>query len=336
MGERTAIIGDGAMATLCAKLLAEKGRPVRLWSAFPDQAADLDAHRENRRFLPGVPVPREVEITTHAGEAFDGAALAVSAVPAQFARAVWRRLAGACPSDLPVCSVTKGIENDTLLRPTQVLADVLTGSPEGPRPLAALSGPCIAREVAAGQPATVVAASDDHDLARRVQELFTTAAFRVYTNADLIGVELAGATKNVIAIAAGILDGLSAGDNAKAALLTRGLAEITRLGAAMGGRRATFAGLAGLGDLVTTCVSRHGRNRGLGEAVGRGMTLRDAQAATASVVEGVATTRSVLALAARHGIEMPITAAVADVLFDAKPPRQAINDLMTRAPKAED
>ncbi len=336
MGEVIAIIGDGAMATLCAKLLAEKGRAVRLWSAFPEQAAELSAHRENRRFLPGVPLPEAVEITSDEADALSGAELAVSAVPTQFTRAVWQRLKDRCPAGLGICSVAKGIENATLLRPTQVLAEVLTGSPAGPWPLAALSGPSIAREVAAGLPATVAAASHDRELAGRIQQLFTTPYFRVYTNSDLLGVEVAAATKNVVAIAAGILDGLAAGDNAKAALLTRGLVEITRLGTSMGGRRETFAGLAGLGDLVTTCVSPHGRNRTLGEAIGRGKTLAEAQAATESVVEGVATTRSVLALADRHGVEMPITLAVAEVLFEGKDPRRAITDLMTRTPKAED
>jgi len=336
MGETIAIIGDGAMATLCATLLSGKGLSVRLWSAFPAQADDLRAHRENRRFLPGVPLPADLAVTADDAEALAGADLAVSAVPTQFVRSVWRRLAGRCPAGLPICSVAKGIENDTLLRPTQVLADVLTGSPRSDRPLAALSGPCIAREVAAELPATVVSASTDAALAERVQRIFTTPHFRVYTNPDLLGVELAGATKNVIAIAAGILDGLAAGDNAKAALLTRGLVEITRLGTAMGGRRETFAGLAGLGDLVTTCISPHGRNRTLGEAVGRGRSLAEAEAATESVVEGVATTRSVLDLADERGVEMPITRAVADVLFEGRTPAAAIADLMTRTPKAED
>jgi len=335
MSATIAIIGDGAMGTLCAKILSGKGCQVRLWSAFPAQAAELAALRENRRFLPGVPIPEALEVTTDAERAFADAELAVSAVPTQFVRGVWAGLAGQVPRDLPVCSVTKGIENGTLLRPTQVLADVLTGSPSGDWPMAALSGPSIAHEVARELPATVVAASEDEALARRVQQLFTTRYFRVYTNTDVLGVEAAGASKNVVAIAAGILDGIRAGDNAKAALLTRGLVEITRLGQALGGRRETFAGLAGLGDLVTTCVSPHGRNRLLGEAIGRGKTLRQAQAATVSVVEGVATTVSVLALAVRHGVEMPITQAVHAVLFEGRSPQDAIDRLMSRRPKGE-
>jgi len=330
------IVGDGAMATICAKLLTGKHLPVRLYSAFADHAADLARTRENRRYLPGIPLPPALEITADPARAFAGADLVVAAVPTQFTRLWWQRLKDHCPPDLPICSAAKGIENDTLLRPTQILADVLTGSASGAWPLAALSGPCIAREVAREQPATVVAACEDESLARRIQALFTTRHFRVYTNTDRVGVELAGATKNVIAIAAGILDGLAAGDNAKAALLTRGLAEITRLGVAMGGRQQTFAGLAGLGDLVTTCVSPHGRNRTFGEAVGKGRSAQDALDATASVVEGVATTRSVLQLARREGVEMPISAAVHAVLFEGRQPADAVSALMTRRPKPED
>jgi glycerol-3-phosphate dehydrogenase (NAD(P)+) len=330
------IVGDGAMSTICAKLLAGKGRGLRLYSAFPENAADLESTRQNRRYLPGVPLPEELEITTDPAGAFADAELVIAAVPTQFTRQWWQRLKPHCPKGLPICSAAKGIENHTLLRPTQVLADVLTGSPAGRWPLAALSGPCIAREVAQQQTTTVVAASAEESLAQRIQALFSTSYFRVYTNADLLGVEVAAATKNIIAIAAGILDGLGAGDNAKAALLSRGLVEITRLGVAMGGRRETFSGLAGLGDLVTTCISPHGRNRSLGEAIGRGRSLHEAQAATDSVVEGVATTRSVLELAARHDVEMPIAQAVNDVLFNQRKPQQAIAELMSRRPKSED
>jgi len=331
MKQRVSIIGDGGMATVCAIMLAENGCAVRLWSAFADAAEELARTRENRRFLPGVELSKEVEVTGDDALAFAQADLAVSAVPTQFMRSVWQRLAGSCPRGLPICSVAKGIENGTLLRPTQIILDVLKGA----RPIAALSGPSIAPEVARRQPATVVAASQDEALARRVQELFTRPYFRVYTNTDLLGVEIAAATKNVIAIAAGILDGLQAGSNAKAALLTRGLVEITRLGAAMGAKAETFAGLAGMGDLVTTCISPVGRNRSFGEAVGRGATVRDALAATNCVVEGVATTASVMELAEKFGVEMPITEAVHNVLFAGKKPDEAIASLMSRPPKAE-
>jgi glycerol-3-phosphate dehydrogenase (NAD(P)+) len=333
--ERVVVIGDGAMGILCAKMLAGKGCAVVLWSAFPQQAAELKSTRASR-FLPGVLLPEPVQVTTEAQEAFAGADLAISAVPAQFVRQVWTRLRGHCPRGLPVCSTTKGIENGTLLRPTCVLAEVLTGQPDGAWPLAALSGPCIAYEVARELPATVVAASTDQGLAERVQRLFSASYFRVYTNADLVGVEVGGATKNVIAIAAGILDGLGAGDNAKAALVTRGLVEITRLGVAFGGRRETFFGLAGLGDLVVTCFSPHGRNRTFGQALGRGGTVPEALAATPGVVEGAATTASVVELASRQAVEMPITQAVHAVLFLGQHPSRAVAGLMSRPPKRED
>jgi len=334
MAERIAVIGDGGMGTVCAVMLAENGHAVRLWSAFPDAAAELARTRVNRRFLPEAPLPEAVEVTGDDSAALADAALAVSAVPTQFIRAVWTRLSTHCPAGLPLCSVAKGVENETLLRPTQVLLDVLDGGGAA-RPVAALSGPSIAPEVARKLPATVTAASEDAELAEHVQALFTRPYFRVYTNADVLGVELAGATKNVIAIAAGVLDGLAAGDNAKAALVTRGLVEITRLGVAMGARAETFRGLSGVGDLVTTCISPVGRNRSFGEAVGRGRTVVEALAATDAVVEGVATTRSVVQLAARHGVEMPITEAVHRVLFEGQRPREAIADLMTRPMKSE-
>jgi len=334
MARKLAVVGDGAMGTLCAILLAENGHEVRLWSAFPQAAAELAATRENRRFLPGVRLPESVEVTGDDACALAGAEMAVSAVPTQFIRRVWQRLAAHCPRGLAVCSAAKGIENGTLLRPTQVLRDVLDGGGQD-RPVAALSGPSIAPEVARGLPATVAVAASDEALAEQVQAFITRPYFRVYTNPDLVGVELAGATKNVVAIAAGILDGLAAGVNAKAALLTRGLAEITRLGVALGARAETFAGLAGIGDLVTTCFSPVGRNRSFGEAVGSGRSVDQALAATQSVVEGVATTASVVQLARRCGVEMPITEAVHAVLFGGRAPAEAVSDLMTRPLRSE-
>ena len=329
-----AVIGDGAMGTTCAIMLAENGCSVRLWSAFPGAAERLARERENKQFLPGHPLGDGVKVTADGAEALGDAELAISAVPTQFMRTVWQKLAPNCPDRLPLCSVAKGIEHTTLLRPTQVLSDVLDAG-GSPRPIAALSGPSIAPEVADRLPATVVVASADTDLARRVQETMTRPYFRIYTNADLVGVELAGATKNVIAIAAGILDGLSAGCNAKAALLTRGLAEITRLGVAMGARAETFAGLAGAGDLVTTCFSPVGRNRSFGQAIGMGKTVDEALAATDSVIEGAATAAGMVELADRHAVEMPITHAIHDILTGQCSPAGAIDELMTRPPKAE-
>ncbi len=323
------------MATLCAMLLAENGHAVRLWSAFPQAAEELARTRENRRFLPGCRLPETVEVTAQEASALADAEVAIQAVPAQFVRAWWTRLAGYCRPDLPVCSTAKGIENRTLLRPSQVVLEVLGDPDPTPRPVAVLSGPSIAPQVARKLPATVTVAANRPGFAEQIQVLFNRPYFRVYTNPDLVGVEIAGAVKNVVAIAAGILDGLGAGDNAKASLVTRGLAEITRLGVAMGARRETFAGLAGLGDLITTCTSPQGRNRSFGEAVGRGRSVQQALAATASVIEGVATTASVVELAGRYGVEMPITQAVHSVLFSGRAPADAIAELMSRPLKAE-
>ncbi len=330
MSEIIAIIGDGAMATVCALLLAEKGHEVRLFSMFRDHLDEIIATRQNRRYLPGQIIPESIVLTDRADRAMAGATLILSAMPCQFIRAWWQPIAEKGPASGPICSITKGIENHSLLRPTQVLAE-LTGSPR----LAALSGPNIGPELARRLPATAVAASEDEGLAAFVQRTFATDWFRVYTNTDLIGVELAGATKNVIALAAGMVDGLGAGCNAKAALLTRGIAEIMRLGVAMGARWETFAGLAGLGDLVTTCISPEGRNRSAGEKIGRGMTLDQVRGSTASVIEGVATTQSVLELARRHGVEMPITEAIHAVLFEDRRVADAIAELMRRELRSE-
>ena len=330
MVEQVAVIGDGQMATVCAVMLADRGIHVRLWSIFRENIEAMKATRENRRYLPGLRIPERVACTTDVRAAFHGAELIVSAVPCQFLRGVWEKIGDCYPRGVPVASVTKGIENETLLRPTQVIGDVV-----GPAPLAAVSGPSIAAELARCLPATVVAASEDEALARLVQETFSAQWFRVYTNTDLRGVELAGATKNIIALAAGIVDGLKAGNNAKAALLTRGLVEISRLGVAMGARAETFAGLAGMGDLVTTCISPLGRNRTAGEQIGRGKSMNEVVAGTASVIEGISTTKSVHQLAARQGVEMPITAAVYGVLFEKQDVIATLSQLMARRLKGE-
>lgn len=326
-----AIVGDGGMGTVLSILLCEKGIPTRMWGYDAGQLAEIEQRRENTRFLPGYKLPESLVFEPRDERAMADAELIVSAVPCQYMRTVWSRLARHVPAGASIVSVAKGIEIGTLLRPSQILSDVLGKS----IPLAALSGPTIADELARKLPATACAAAEDEALARRIQSTFTCSWLRVYTNTDLIGVELAGAMKNVIAIAAGIIDGVGAGDNAKAALLARGLAEITRLGLALGARESTFAGLTGLGDLVTTCISPTGRNRSFGERIGRGLTPQQAQQATVSVVEGVSTCRSVVDLAARRGVEMPITQAVYEVLFENKPVRTAIEDLMTRRLKPE-
>ena len=345
--EKISIIGDGGMATVLAMLLSEKFEippkaKVRMWGYDRQQVAQIAKNRENKKFLPGYKLPKALTFELDDRRIMAGVDLIVSAVPCQFMRSVWNRLKSYVPEDVPIVSVAKGIENGTLMRPTQILADVLdkkrvtSHEPRATR-YAVLSGPTIADEIARKLPATACAASADESLARDIQNIFSDGVpwLRVYTNTDVVGVELAGAMKNIIAIAAGIIDGIKVGNNAKAALLTRGLAEITRLGIAMGAKPQTFAGLTGLGDLVTTCISPKGRNRSFGERIGRGQTLEQAQGATESVIEGIATCKSVVALAAKYGVEMPITQAVYEVLFESKPVQAAIADLMSRRLKAE-
>jgi glycerol-3-phosphate dehydrogenase (NAD(P)+) len=327
---RITILGDGAMGTACAILLATKPEHhVSVWSAFPEQAREIAAARENTRFLPGVRIPDTVSITADASAAA-GADLLVAAVPTVYLRDTLGAVRAHIPPGRPVVSIIKGIENETFRRPSQVVLEVL-----GQRPVVVLSGPSHAEEIARHLPATVVAASDDESLARNVQALFSTARFRVYTNTDVAGVELAAALKNVIAIAAGVCDGLDFGDNAKSALITRGLVEITRFGVALGAQRDTFSGLAGVGDLITTCISRHGRNRAVGEALGRGKRLHEILAGMKGVAEGVWTCRAVCRMAEPMGIDMPITREVYRVLFEDKSALEAVNDLMLREPKPE-
>lgn len=331
MFRQVTIIGDGAMGTVCGMLLCRNGIRTTMWGYNAAQLAQFEQARENSRFLPGYRFPDSLRLDSNDSTAMSGAELLVSAVPCQFVRTVWQRLKPFVPSGIPVVSVTKGLENGTLFRPSEILAAVLSGNHH----YAALSGPTIADELMRELPATATAASEDLLLAEAVQKAFSTPFFRVYTNSDLKGVELAGAMKNVIAIAAGCIDGIGAGDNAKAALITRGLAEIKRLGVALGARESTFAGLSGLGDLVTTCISPKGRNRTFGERVGRGMSAAEALAQTAGVVEGVSTCRSVVDLAAKVGVEMPISEAILAVLFDKMDVREAIAALMSRSLKAE-
>ena len=284
------------------------------------------------RFLPGTKLPDNINITCDATEALRNAEFAISAVPTEFLRGVWTRLAPDTPTDLPICSVTKGIENDTLLRPSEIVLEVLQNPA---REVAALSGPSIAPEIADKLPATVTVAGKSPDLIEKIQRCIARDYFRVYTNPDIVGVELAGATKNVIAIAAGCLDGLQYGVNAKAALLTRGLAEITKLGLACGADAKTFAGLSGMGDLVTTCFSPVGRNRTFGQAIGSGQSVTQGCESASGVVEGLSTTKSVNALAITKNVDMPITKAIYQVLFESVPPRDAILNLMTRPLKGE-
>jgi glycerol-3-phosphate dehydrogenase (NAD(P)+) len=326
-----AVLGDGAWGTAVAVLLAQNpAHRVTLWSAREENGRMLRERRENVRLLPGVPIPPAVQLTTDIREAVAGAELWVAAIPTAFLRDTLDRIAPALRADRPVLSLVKGLENETFLRPTEILRQVL-----GARPVAVLSGPSHAEEVSRGLPTSVVAASTDLGLARWVQQRFSTERFRVYTNLDVVGVELGGAVKNVIALAAGIGDGLGFGDNAKAALLTRGLVEMTRFGVALGAEPPTFFGLAGVGDLITTCMSRHGRNRYVGERLARGDKLVTILAGMTMVAEGVYTTRSVYAKAGKMGIPMPITTEVYRVLYAEKDPRAAVNDLMLREFKSE-
>ena len=331
MFKNVTIIGDGAMGTVLAMVLCDRGIKTRLWGHDADQLARFEGARENVTFLPGYPLPDTLILEADDSLVMENAELIVSAVPCQFVRPVWTRLKPHMPKGTPVVSVAKGIENKTLLRPTEVLTEVL----EGASPCGVLSGPTIADELAHRLPATACVACEDDTLVQHMQVTFNTDWFRVYTNTDLVGVELAGACKNVIAIAAGGIDGIGAGDNAKAALLSRGLAEIMRLGVACGAKAETFAGLAGLGDLVTTCISPKGRNRSFGERIGRGDTVEQALGATQSVVEGAATCQSLVELARSKHIEMPITEAVYAVLFEKKPVHVAIQGLMRRELKSE-
>lgn len=324
------VIGDGGWGTCLAVNLSKSGNDVRLWGAFPDYVKETDRRRENVKFLPGVPIPSAVKITSDTEEAVAASKLVVVAVPSQHVRETLGRFKGLRCSKAGFVSVVKGIEVDTLHRMSEVIREVL-----GDIKIAVLSGPSIAYEVARSMPTTVVAASSDISFARDLQRLFMTETFRVYTSSDVVGVELGGALKNIIAIASGIADGLGFGANSKAAILTRGIQELTRLGIAMGARRETFSGLSCMGDLITTCMSGHSRNRWLGEEVGKGKKPADVIASTEMAVEGYATTKSAHELSKKHHTEMPITNQMYEILYKGKEPRSAVRDLMTRAPKEE-
>lgn len=327
---KAAVVGAGAMGTVVAQILAGNDVHVALLANRAERVQALLVERENRKYLPGIPLDDAVVPTADARAALSNSELIISAIPCQHLRATWERLAPLVPAGVPICSVTKGVEIATLARPSEIIR---ANVPDNP--IAVLSGPSIAPELARCLPATVVVACSTPEVGVLIQEVMSTSWFRVYTNTDVLGVELAGALKNIIALAAGILDGLRAGDNAKSALLTRGLVEITRLGVALGANPETFVGLAGLGDLVTTCISPVGRNRSAGEQIGRGKTADEVITECTSVIEGIPTTRAVIELASRHAVEMPITRGVYEVLFEGKPPLTAITELMSRPPKPE-
>jgi len=324
--KRALVLGDGGWGTTLALQLANKGIPTVLWSAFPEQAEELRANRENKRFLPGIALPDNLEFSADPHAAAEGVDLLVSVVPTQFVRSVAQRFEDALPGMLPLVTASKGLEIETFHSPSQILKEVF-----GEREICVLTGPSHAEEVARGLPASIVAASTNEDFARKVQQAFSSDTFRVYTHSDPFGAELAAALKNVIAIAAGICDGLELGDNAKAALLTRGMVEMARFGVANGAQSATFFGLAGFGDLVTTCCSKHSRNRAVGEAIGRGKTLEQVLDGMNSVAEGVWTTRALFGPEAAFGeVPLPIAEQVNAVLFENKDPREGVLDLMRR------
>jgi glycerol-3-phosphate dehydrogenase (NAD(P)+) len=325
---RTAILGGGAWGTALVSHAARAGLPVRLWVREPEVAAAVNERRENPAYLPGVELGPGLRATTSLAEAVADAEAVVVAVPSEFCRGIYRQAATLVPKGALLVSATKGLETGTLQRMTEVAASEAPG-----HPLAVLSGPSFALEVARALPTAVVVASNDHHVAERVQRALATRSFRVYSSEDVVGVELAGALKNVIAIAAGIIDGLGYGHNTTAALITRGLAEISRLAVALGGRPDTLAGLAGLGDLVLTCTGALSRNRTVGQRLGRGLGL--AEACAGLHPEGVRTTLAAVALAERHGIDLPIARQMNAVLYAGKPPREALEELMLRSLKRE-
>ena len=327
-----AVIGAGSWGTTVAALASVHASTV-LWGRDAELLESIARTHENAAYLPGVALPTDLRTTTDLAGVCADADVVIMAVPSHGFRSVLCDARDAVGHHVPVVSVSKGIERDTMLRMTEVVLDVLVGHPA--ERVAVLTGPNLAREIARGQPAASVIACTDPATASMLQQLFMTDTFRVYTNPDVVGCEIAGALKNVIAIAVGIAAGLGYGDNTQAALITRGLAELTRLGVALGGEPLTFAGLAGLGDLVATCTSEQSRNRTVGFQLGRGRALDEIVEEMNMVAEGVRSTAAVLELAARTGVEMPIASVVGAVLYDARRPADLVPELMLREAKPE-
>jgi glycerol-3-phosphate dehydrogenase (NAD(P)+) len=327
---RCAVVGAGAWGTALADLLACNGHEVRLWVLEAEVLAAINARNENPVFLPGFSLAKSLHATQQHREALEGAEFVIYATPSQHLRTVVQAGRSHLADDAVLAVASKGIEQSTLALMSDVVSEVAVG-----HSVVAISGPSFAAEVAARQPTAIVAASLDADAARLVQDTMSNATFRVYTHDDLIGVELGGALKNVMAVATGIVEGVGLGNNSRAALITRGLAEMTRLGVALGAQGSTFAGLAGIGDLVLTCTGALSRNRAVGVEVGRGKTLEEALAGKPTVAEGVVTTKSALALAEREAVEMPIATMVYRILFDGHPAKRAVPELMARGLRAE-
>jgi len=327
---RIAILGDGGWGTTLAVLLSNKGYSVTLWGNFAGYTKKMVKTRLNPKFLPGIKIPRQISITSDIKNAAKDKEIVVLAIPSQYTRQILKKIAGSFAKKTIFLSVTKGIEIGSSKRISEVIRAEL-----GPVKLAVLSGPTIAAEVAKEVPTAAVAASADKQIRKIIQTVFSTKRFRVYTNPDLVGVELGGSLKNVIAIACGVADGLGFGANTKAAILTRGLAEISRLGKAMGAKLGTFSGISGLGDLVTTCISKQSRNRSVGELIGKGKNLKEICRHMQMVAEGIPTAKSAYALSLEYKIDMPIIREVYYLLYMNKSPAQAVNDLMMRKSKEE-
>jgi glycerol-3-phosphate dehydrogenase (NAD(P)+) len=329
-GMKIAVIGDGAWGTAASLLLHSKGYDVRIWGAFPEYTRDIIAGRQNYKYLPGVPLPDDLVFTNDLAATLNNARLVVMAVPSHVMREVAHRVAEAMDEPHVFVSLAKGVESGTFKRMSEVIQEEC-GWPT----VAALSGPSHAEEVARRLPTAVTVAATQENLAAFVQEVFTSDFFRVYTNTDIVGVELCATLKNVIAIGAGAVDGCGYGDNAKSALLTRGLVEMVRFGTALGAKIESFFGLAGMGDMITTCFSRHSRNRAFGERIAESMSMEEALRASTGVVEGYRNARIVHELAVQYGIDMPVTEAIYQVLYEGKDLHDAVKALMTREPKSE-
>lgn len=332
MFERVTILGAGSWGLGMAHVLSAAGLNITMWEFDPGECQVLQTRRTIPSKMPGFQLPDSVQVTSDLAEALTRTELVLLAVPAQILRSVMTDVSKLLPSDVGIVNLAKGIEVESLKRMSEVIIEQRQNEST---PVATISGPSHAEEVVRNMPTTVVVAGQPDGFVEAVQESFSTSNFRVYKSHDLLGVELGGSLKNIIAISAGISVGLGLGDNTLGALITRGLAEITRLGVAMGASAETFAGLSGIGDLVTTCASKHSRNRHVGEAIGRGKTLHEVLSGMKMVAEGVQTTRSGYRLAHKHQVEMPITRQVHDVLFEGKEPSQAVGDLMERSLKEE-
>ncbi len=331
MAGSIAVLGSGAWGTALAAHCRRGGSVVRQWVREPQVAEEI-RRGENRTFLPGVPLPPGIEATTDLAAVVEDAGILLAVVPCQFARDVYRSLSGTLPADLPLVAAAKGIEEGSLMLPVEVIRDELGET----RPVAVLSGPSFASDVARGKPTALVAAAEDAALADYLQDRLASAELRIYTNSDPVGVQLGGALKNVVALAAGILDGLGTGPNGRAALITRGLAEMTRLGSRLGGSPATFAGLAGLGDLVLTCTGEQSRNLTVGRRLGRGESLDHILDGATAVAEGIRTARPAHRLAQREAVRMPIVEEVNRVLYEGGDPRDGVQRLMGRPLTSED